>query len=269
MNSVISEIGSKVSPEAMEQGTPVALATGHINIGAAIYEALVVDAEKQGITTLEAIKIIALESGLSCTEFSAACKKSQEIADTTDKAQGFEVATDAKGIDRYGPKRRLLNQRLSEAKQLFGVYKLNPHCLEEKGYWSALAEAREYLASVNKKWDNTNIDSPDVKAAKAGVKLEQNVMAATMVNNPQQEGENRAEYLLRIDGMIDAAVDAAETEAFNKGVKSLFEQLTKKHGDIIVSALLDYSMGQADTATLESVQAWVQEELVLRAVVKA
>lgn len=240
MNNVLANIASTVSPAAIQAGGVPALKVGHINHGAAIYSTFVAEADKQGLTQMETIREIALTSKLSCVEFSAAIKAAQEMCDATDKANGFVKPEGAKGQDNYGPKRRLLNQRASEAKNLFGVFKLQPQLLQEKGYWQGLSDARDYLRALDIKWDNTPVLSSEAKAEKKAASVERDALAEVMASNAMNEGETRAEYLTRIDTLADEAVQAAKEEAFNKSVKSVIDSLTEKHGQDILYAITSH-----------------------------
>ena len=263
MENALAHISEKVSPEAISAGTPTALKVGHINHAASIYGAFVVDADKQGLTTLETIKEIACTHGLTHTEFAEQCKQAQKMADTVDKSTGFTPNDDAKGVEKYGPKRRLLNQRLSEAKQLFGVFKAAPDILKEKGYWPALAAAREYLAGKNIKWDGTKVQSQEEKLASNEAARVRDALAETMAKNPMEAGETRAEYLARIDAMADSAVELAQETAFNKGVESLYESIAKRHGQAMLEGVFNKFLSNLNTEGLETIQHWIQEELVM------
>lgn len=266
MNNVLADIASKVSPEAMEKGTSPMLTVGHVNHAASIYSAFVVDAEKQGLSTLDTIREIALTSKLSCTEFAEQVKAAQAIADSVDKSNGFEKPEGAKGQESYGPKRRLLNQRTSEAKRLFGVYKLSPETLQEKGYWPALTAARDYLAEKGIRWDGSPDLSADEKQAKKASQIRTNARALAMDCNPQKKDESDDAYLIRVRDLMAQAVEAAEDEEFNKGIKTLHDSLTKKHNPAVLSGVMQMMLEQMSTEDLEALQSWVQEEIICRVV---
>lgn len=250
----VAELGIVSAP------APEALKVGHINHAAAIYGAFVVDAEKQGVTTLDTIRSM---SELSYTEFAKQCKDAQGIADNVDKGNGFVKAEGAKGQDSYGPKRRLLNQRLSEAKRLFGVFKMAPAVLQEKGYWSALSAARDYLSEQNLTWDGQQALTSEEKADKHAASVRTGARAAAMDCNPQKKGESDEDYLLRVRTLMADAVDKAETEEFNKDVKTLFDSLTKKHNSAVLSGVFQMMLENMDEDGLSSLQGWIQEELVI------
>lgn len=242
MNNVLANIAAVISPAAIQAGGTEALKTGHINHGAALYSTFVIEADKQGLTQMETIREIALTAKLSCTEFAAAIKGAQELADTMDKANGFVKPEGAKGQDNYGPKRRLLNQRASEAKQLFGVFKLQPQLLQEKGYWQGLTDARDYLSELHIKWDNTPVLSDSEATAKKASKASTKALAEVMATNAMKEGESRADYLVRIDDMAEKALADAKAEEFNKTVKTTIEKLTEKHGSEMLMAIAQFAL---------------------------
>ena len=261
----MSAIATIAASGLSQIAAPVALAVGHMNHASALFGIYVVDADKEGINKLEAIQAIA-NAGLSYVEFSAQFKKAQEMADSADKANGFVKPEGAKGAENYGPKRRLLNQRGSEAKRLFGVFKRNPAILAEKGYWQALEAARSWLEDQAQTWDGDKALSKDEKADKHASSVRTGARAAAMDANPQKKDESDADYLLRVRELMAAAVDAAESDEFNKGVKSLYDSLMKKHNQAMLSGVMQMMLESMDDDSLNALQSWIQEEIVCRIV---
>lgn len=221
MENVIASLAEKVSPEALIVGTPTALKVGTISYSADLYKVFVADDDQQ-TTQVNLLKHLAMGVGLTCKEFAEQCKAAQEIATATDKANGFVPAADAKGSEKYGPKRALFNARVSEAKRIFGVFKIKPEVLAEKGYFSALKAARDWLAENNLEWDGEPIANADEKRQKREAKGLTKALADAMAANPQQPGEDRKEYLERVDAI-------ACEQAFENEVASLIKSLTKSH----------------------------------------
>jgi hypothetical protein len=214
MDSVLANIEGSVSPAAIAAGSPTALKTGHIQWGADLYNTFAAEATES--TKVKVIVQIA-EAGLTPEEFKGQCKKACEMADANDKANGFTPKEDAKGTEKYGPIRRVLNQRLSEAKQIFGAYKVKPEALKEKGYWAALAAAREVLAEKGCNWDGSNANPEAKKAAKASREM-QKAIADVLTANPMAQPSELIEQAKQkaFDNEVDAAVEAI-TKKFGKG----------------------------------------------------
>lgn len=212
MENVLSNIEGSISPAAIAAGTPVALKVGHIQYGADLYNAFAAEATES--TKVKVIIQIA-EAGLTPYEFKAECKKATELADTNDKANGFTPKADAKGTDKYGPIRRVLNQRLSEAKQIFGAYKIKPESLKEKGYWAALAAAREVLTEKGCNWDGSNANPEAKKAQKASREM-QKAIADVLSANPMVQPTE--------------LIEQAKEKAFQNEVDAAVEAITKKYG---------------------------------------
>lgn len=187
-------------------------------------------------TTLQALRKVALETGLTVDEFDNACKIAQKDADTADATGGFKAADDAKGAEKYGPKRRVLNQRLSEAKQLFGVFKLEPDLLEGKGYWPALESAREYLKAQGIKWDGS-INTAEAKAERKDAKLTQKAITDTMKANPHMPGESLADYNARVTAIAEEALETAKQEQFTAEITRVFTALQKAHSKEFLDSL--------------------------------
>lgn len=231
MESAIASLPARVSPEAVREGASEGLKTGHISIASEIYKVFAADSDDTKV------KIVARwAESKTCEEFRKECKAAQEIADNVDKASGFVPAPDAKGADKYGPQRKVINSRLSEAKILFGVNKMNPDILKEKGYWNALQAARDWLNESGLKWDG---DTKPTAERKAELKVNAEFTAAEMQvreDHPQKAGESYKEYKDRIASMVDEYVMKAKVAACLKQLQALG---TKEGKDILMLAIFN------------------------------
>lgn len=199
---------------------------GGINYGAALVEMF---ADESG----EATKVKQLQDMakvITCTEFATAVKHAKDIADATDSANGFTKPIGAKGQANYGPKRQLLNARMSEAKRVFGVAKLAPDVLKEKGYWAAVNTARQWLEDHAKTWDGQVAESSEIKNARKHDALRTGAIAQAMNANPQQKDEDRASWLTRIDAIMTGNIAKMEAEVFEKRVQTIEASLRKQFG---------------------------------------
>lgn len=218
----------------IEQNAPATLVAitstqvGGINHGADLVEMF---ADESGEAS-KVQKIIhkATVDNLTCVEFAAAVKHAKDIADATDSANGFKKPAGAKGQAAYGPKRQLLNARMSEAKQVFGVAKLAPDMLKEKGYWAAVNTARAWLQANGKSWDGQVAESSEAKQARKHDALRTGAIAKAMNDNPQQKDEDRATWLARIDAIMNGNIAAMESEVFEKRVQTIEASLRKQFG---------------------------------------
>lgn len=210
----------------VQQKAPEALKSGSINYGVTLVEMFTDDkAEETKVKQLQA-----MAQTITCEEFSKAVKHAKDIADATDKANGFVKAEGAKGQDAYGPKRQLLNARMSEAKRIFGVAKMAPDVLKEKGYWTAVNTAREWLEANGKTWDGLTAESAESKQARKHDALRTGAIAKAMNENPQQKDEDRATWLQRIDAIMNGNIAAMEAEVFEKRVQTIEASLRKQFG---------------------------------------
>lgn len=236
MEHVLATIESHVSPEALAKGTPEGLKTGHINAGMSLYEAYSQD-DNQASTTVELI--LSLADTLTQDQFATACKDAQQVASNTDAALGFAVPTNAKGADKYGPKRKIINARMSEAKALFGVQKMNPDILKEKGYWSAVASARDFLDSMGKKWDGDNKSTKEQVQAKKAVVASDKAVKAAMESLPREPGESLRDWLLR--GGSDLAEEIQEEQEVSAVLQGLYKMGSV---DVVLQAMFKYIAAQ-------------------------
>jgi hypothetical protein len=255
MQNVINELPSKVSPVAMAAGSPDGLKVGHVSHADDLFKAFTADVFET--SKLSVLRTMAITAGLTCEEFKAECKRAQAKADETDALTGFVKEAGAKGQYQYGPTRRVLNSRLGEAKNLFGVFKQAPDILKEKGYVAALSIAREFLAEKGVKWDGSKATTEEQKQAKARVAAVAEAMGTTAKN----EGETREEWLIRVDELATEKLAQAEEEVFNKGVKKLYDSLTEKHDDKTLSAVLQMVIDSLDDEGLNSMKAYIDSKL--------
>lgn len=225
MDNILVTLPSKVSDEAMNTSTKGVINVGKSTIATSLFEMFV--SEDVNDTKVERIRAM---THITHVEFSKACKDAQEKADWADAASGFKAAPEAKGTEKYGPARRVLNQRLSEAKQIFGVAKLQPTLLAEKGYWGALDASRTYLGELGIKWDNSPVLDAEEKDAKRNQKLQKAALAEVMDMYEQQAGENIWDYMERMASKVDQAIEEKQQQARDSQAQQLVTSLVEKHG---------------------------------------
>lgn len=237
MNNIIADLPSLVSEKAMNAPTPHALKTGASHAGA-IFNAYTDDSGES--TKLSLMRSLACEKTLTYQEFEEQCRDAQKLADTVDQANGFVPEKGTKDISkRYGLKRRVLNQRLSEAKRLFGVFKQAPDILKEKGYQAALVSARQWLDENKVQWDGAIKLDREEKEAK--VEHDAIALARTkaMIEHPQEKGEGFPAYVERIQSIVEKAAQEAQEALFTEKVQKLVDKLTKNEdGEVLAQACL-------------------------------
>ena len=228
MENVIASLPSRVNDAAINQGFQP-LSNGFVSHASDLFKAYTDD--EQDNTKLSVIRDMAGRSahqspqqGLSPDEFSQECKKAQALADEVDAANGFKPVEGAKKIEeRYGIKRRVLNQRLSEAKRLFGVFKQAPDVLKEKGYAAALLAARAWLADNSKTWDGNTALSSDEKAAK-----KEKAALVEAIAEGLAEGQS-----------AETATAAAQNKVFEDKAQALVNSLVKNtEGSLLFTVCL-------------------------------
>lgn len=237
MENVIANLESKVAPAAVAAGTPEGLKVGHINYGKELFDLYArEDANDTMVKT-----IIRMADVLTVDQFSEEVGKAQEIATATDAALGWKAPEGAKGAELYGPKRRLINSRMSEAKQIFGVQKVKPEVLKEKGYWAAVQAARDYLNNEGIKWDGQKKLNAEQRAVKRDNKESAEAIEVAKSILPQQPGESIKDWMIR-------CAERAETIKFDSKVEKLGEKLDKltedEGTDAVIEAMFEYIKAQ-------------------------
>lgn len=245
MENVIVRI-QECSPEAVQEAKQHELKSSQISHAAELFRTF---AAEDDSTKVKCLEKLAIHYGLTTEEFKKQCKDAQDIADTTDKANGFTPSPDAKGVDKYGPKRRVLNQRLSEAKQIFGVFKQEPNILKEKGYWAAVDTARNYLKSNGLSWEG---NTKEAIATKKQHKQAQAAMDDAMQALPMEAGESMADYAKRLAVFAEERSEEIKQEQYASQVVGEAKKLVQKHGNEMsediakaVLQLLGYDMTEA------------------------
>ena len=216
MEHVLATLESKVSPEAMNTPAPEGLKTGHINAGMSLYGAYAKD-ETTVSTALETI--FSLADTLTQDQFATACKDCQKVASNEDAAYGFVEVAGSKGQDKYGPRRRVINARMSEAKVLFGVQKMNPAILKEKGYWAAVSTARDYLDAKALKWDGNTKPTEQQREQQKTVRANDKAIKAAMEQMPRDPGQSLTDWLL--NGGDDLAQAIQADQEFEESLQAL------------------------------------------------
>jgi hypothetical protein len=218
MENVINSLPSCVNDAAINQGFKP-LSNGFVSHASDLFKAYTDD--EQDNTKLSVIKAMSV---LTPDEFSQECKLAQKLADEVDAANGFKPVEGTKKMDeRYGIKRRVLNQRLSEAKRLFGVFKQAPDVLKEKGYAAALLAARAWLSDNSKTWDGNTALSSDEKAAK-----KEKAALVEAIAEGLAEGQS-----------AETATAAAQNKVFEDKAQALVNSLVKNtDGSLLFTACL-------------------------------
>jgi hypothetical protein len=236
MENVLVKVMETSSPAAVNAGAPVALKVGVVSYASDILETFTKDAEDT--SRLDTLRRVADQ--LTCEQFKDTLKEAQKMADAIDAANGFKPAEKPQSIEeRYGLKRRVFNQRMSEAKRLFGVLKQAPEVLKEKGYFQALNASREWLKSNGKEWDGATSLTKEEKAMKADSKVAQAALADVMAANPMIPGESIGAYNARITAIAEKAVADAKEKAHVGKVASLAATLAEKYdADLLIGACL-------------------------------
>lgn len=202
------------------------LAVGKINYAHDLYTAFV--SEEADKPKMMVLKMLALDVGLTTAQFIEQCKNAQAEASQQDALAGFVADVNAKdATKRYGPKRRQLNTRLSEAKVVFGVFKQAPAALAEKGYFGAVHAARVWLETNGKEWDGNNRLSPADRAKRQEKALVKKALTEVMSEIDMIPGESIADYQMRIAPKAEAAKEKAQDEIFNERVKGFVKRITE------------------------------------------
>jgi hypothetical protein len=243
MENIITQL-EHCSPKAIHAPKSYQLKTSHVSCASDIILAFCDDDDSN--TKLTTIKKIALDLGITCEEFKIECKQAQKLADQIDALNGFKPTDE----QRYGIKRRVLNQRLSEAKRLFGVFKTAPDVLKEKGYAAAVVTARQWLLTNNKQWDGSAMPSEAARETKAVSKAFKAVTTA----NPMIAGESLKDYQSRLSPLVEAELAAQEAVANEERVNKLVKRLAENEdGDILLTACLKILESQSIVEISEAI----------------
>lgn len=234
MDNILATLESKVAPAALAAGTADALTVGKINVGKVLFDMY---SEIDDKANTAVVKIIELASVYTPAEFREAVSQAQEMATAQDAATGWKAKEGAKGAELYGPARRNINTRMSEAKQIFGVAKQAPHIVKEKGYFSALTAARDWLGEKGMKWDGARALTTEEKKAKRQQKADNEAIEAARKVLPQHQGESIAQYMVRVAAKAEAIKESLAINSLLKQIQNLEEIASE---DDVLSAVFEY-----------------------------
>lgn len=181
-----------------------------------------------------------LTSGQLEDEIAAALRMASEA----DKTAGFKAKDDAKGQDKYGPKRASMNTVSSEIRQVWGAM---VHCAitadrtsdgmareplvsTKTGFSKAVAVARKALKDHGIKWDGAKVTPKEVKEAAALAHAKVDEEAAYATEFPQQQGETIADFQQRQTVAVELRLLAKQEAARKEAIKVLCDKLVKDHG---------------------------------------
>lgn len=199
---------------------------------------------------------------LTVAEFKQAMNEAQKSATKVDGLSGFKPADGAKGQESYGPKRRSMNNACTGMRKVWGVLRLQPDVilplqnLPQGGilgadlfpsFAEAIGKATKWLESTDETgkvpmdWTGATLDAVEAtRAIKKARRMDAKTEDMAMEDNPMQPGETQAQYLARIEGAKEEALDDLETESFQKQADRIVTKLKEKHGDawVEVAALI-------------------------------
>lgn len=256
-DNILVSLPSKVSPEALAAPKQAGLSGGKVSCASDLVSAFTSDVFDT--TRLSTLRSIAA-SGISCEEFKAECKQAQKLASETDALAGFVMKEGAKGQEQYGPVRRVLNQRLSEAKQVFGVLKADASVVAEKGWFPAVEAARTFLNNKGVKWDGSKAPTEEQKASKETRSALTEVMGETI----QQPGESLTSYMARCADLVESKLEERAEQAKEKAMLKLVVSLEKTHGKEILAELFAYIVDVADKDSLKDMSNYIYETQLMQ-----
>jgi hypothetical protein len=252
MENVMNTLQEHLSPAALAAGTDPALRTQRISFAGDIFRQFTAD---------EATKVNLLRKAaeaLTYDQWEEDCKGAIQQAKEFDTLAGFVAPKDAKGRDKYGPKQSVLVQRLSEARQVFGVLKMEPDTLRDLGYFAAVEASRKYLKEMGLKWDGRTAPTEEQKNLKVLQKANDAAIEQAKEEHPQEMGETIAEYMLRIGKAAEENLTLQKEKAFSESVQSTVRSLIEKHSVDYVDAV---AMAILKQGTPESIRAYAAQLL--------
>jgi hypothetical protein len=242
MQSVLVKVAEQTSPAAVVQGFKP-LSGGFVSQASDLFKAFTDD-------DLESSKLSVLRnmSVLTVAEFKEEIALAQKLADETDAGNGFKAADKPQSMEeRYGIKRRVLNQRLSEAKRLFGVFKQAPEVLKEKGYAASLIAARQWLSDNSKTWEGDTALTKEAKEAKSERKALAKAIGTAVANGAS----------------IESAVNDAKYKVQEDKLAAFINNLVKNNdGDMLFTACLRI-IESADVDSIQSAIEYLSEAKML------
>lgn len=256
MDNILVSLPSRVSPQALT--TPVN--NEGFSVGKSTFHTSLLEAFTKDVFDTSRLACLKSMSHITCEEFKKVCKDAQEQASNVDAMSGFIKAEGSVGADQYGPIRRVLNQRLSEAKQVFGVLKTDASVVAEKGWFPAVEAARFFLSSLNVKWDGSKAPTEEQKASKET----RAALSEVMGENKQEANESFATYMARCASLVETKLEERAEQAKEKALLKIVSSLEKAHGKDVLASLFAYIVDVADHDSLKDMANYIYEAQVLQ-----
>jgi hypothetical protein len=215
-STALADLESKTTTAAATASLDKAIRTGSsVNFsGQYLYDRFVNTASAEDLTKMALVRQMA--ASLDFGTFKANVGEMVKIAreqserDTGTNMEAFSTA-----------RLKTAQNHQSVLRNVYGALRLLPDQLAEAGvdettgYHVINTIAKRVLAEAKLKWDGSKLEDRAERDKRMATKQEAKALAEVMGNNPKRDDESRAEYLARIDGLVEAyeAKAKAETEA--------------------------------------------------------
>ena len=237
-SSVVANLEQRTTTQAATAGLDKTIRTGaSVNFsGQYLYDRFVNTASSEDLTKMALVRQMAgsLDFQTFKTNVAEMVKIAKERAET-DKGTNMEAFSLAR--------LKTAQNHQSVLRNVYGAMRLCADKLAESGvdettgYHVINTIAKRVLEEAKIKWDGTKLESKAEKDKRNQTKQEAKILADVMGNNPKRDDESRAEYLARIDGLVEQYEAKMRDESNAERVANLVAKLKELAGEDLPAVL--------------------------------
>lgn len=177
----------------------------------------------------------------------------QKLATEVDKTNGFKPKENAKGQEKYGPKRASMNTIGSSIRQVWGALThcglgsertsdglpKEPALKQSTGFAFAVKRSREALKQHNIDWRGAPLPSDEQKQQNAAARLQQDEMDKYASEFPMRAGETIAAFQERQRQAVEIRLVNSTKEREEKLVSDMAGEVWQSLGPELASMVAD------------------------------
>jgi hypothetical protein len=242
-DSTIAALPTHTTTAAVRAARPAGLATGNNYTGQYLYDRFITDGDKEDSTKMDIVK--AMADALDVKKFG------DVIADFVGVAKGFydNAVAAAKAAGPFDPKNAPIAVRTAGAKlktarnhqtvmrTAYGALKFAADEWAKAtdgapiGYRMVREIGADVLARKGINWDGTKAESKATRQQRQDLREENEALLEVQGAHPRNTGESRADYMARVDKLVDKRIKERADERRVKVIETLTKKIRDMAGD--------------------------------------
>lgn len=237
-STALADLESKTTTAAATASLDKAIRTGSsVNFsGQYLYDRFVNTASAEDLTKMALVRQMAAQ-----LDFQTFKQNVGEMVKIAKEQADKDVGTNMEAFSSARLKTAQNHQ--SVLRNVYGAIRLLPDQLAEAGvdettgYHVINTIAKRVLVEAKLKWDGSKLEDRVERDKRMATKQEAKALAEVMGNNPKRDDESRAEYLARIDGLVEAYEAKAKAESDAEQLAAMVAKIKELAGDNLPAVL--------------------------------